>query len=307
MSHHFDTKLAKEDPSLNVSDFYLFQGAPDTTVMAMTVNPDVVLSAPDTLHIEGLYAFRLDLTGDAREDVVFKFRFNEPRHVNGDEHVHVQKFQVRRATGEAVAGDLLIWQGEANMNRVTSGHSINAEGQDLDSSSGLSRQAESNLTKFAAWISDRNVPFLITSIGMIVMLLWAGSYKMTAPGAEGIIPLVSNSPLISWHFKLFGPYVGSDLIGLTEITAAILMIAGYLKPKAGIIGGLIACVMFFVTSTMVITTPEAIIAVHGISHMRYMSFLGLFLFKDVISLGVSFYLISYFGHRAILFETHQQR
>ena len=82
-----------------------FQGAPDTTVMAMTVNPDVVLSAPDTLHIEGLYAFRLDLTGDAREDVVFKFRFNEPRHVNGDEHVHVQKFQVRRATGEAIGGD----------------------------------------------------------------------------------------------------------------------------------------------------------------------------------------------------------
>jgi hypothetical protein len=105
MSHHFDTKLAKEDPSLNVCDLYLFQGAPDTTVMAMTVNPDLVLSAPDTLHVEGLYAFRLDLNGDAREDVVFKFRFNEPRHVNGDEHVHVQKFHVRRATGEAVAGD----------------------------------------------------------------------------------------------------------------------------------------------------------------------------------------------------------
>ncbi len=104
MSHHFDTKLAKEDPSLNVCDLYLFQGAPDTTVMAMTVNPDVVLSAPDTLHIEGLYAFRLDLTGDAREDVVFKFRFNEPRHVDGDERVH-QKFQVRRATGDAIGGD----------------------------------------------------------------------------------------------------------------------------------------------------------------------------------------------------------
>src|SRR5450755_1292921 len=85
MSHHFDTKLAKEDPSLNVCDLYLFQGAPDRTVMAMTVNPDVVLSAPDTLHSEGLYAFRLDLTGDAREDVVFKFRFNEPRHVDEGE------------------------------------------------------------------------------------------------------------------------------------------------------------------------------------------------------------------------------
>jgi hypothetical protein len=106
MSHHFDTKLAKEDPSLNVCDFYLFQGAPDTTVMAMTVSPDVVLSAPDTLHSEGLYAFRLDMNGDAREEVVFKFKFNEPRHVNGDEHVHVQKFQVRRATGEAIGGDM---------------------------------------------------------------------------------------------------------------------------------------------------------------------------------------------------------
>src|SRR5260370_40181492 len=104
MSYHFDTNFAKEHPSRNVCDFYLFQGAPDTTVMAMTVNPDVVLSAPDTLHIEGLYAFRLDLTGDAREDVVFKFRFNEPRHVNGDEHVPVQKIQVRRATGAAIGG-----------------------------------------------------------------------------------------------------------------------------------------------------------------------------------------------------------
>jgi len=60
--------------------------------------------------------------------------------------------------------------------------------------------------------------------------------------------------------------------------------------------------MFFITSTMVITTPSAIISVPGIHGMRYMSFLGLFLFKDVISLGVSFYLISYFGKRAIICE-----
>ena len=159
--------------------------------------------------------------------------------------------------------------------------------------------AKSSLTKLAAWTNDRNIPFLITSLGMIVMLLWAGSYKMTAPGAEGIIPLVSNSPLTSWHFKLFGPYIGSDIIGLTEITGALLIAAGYFRPKAGIIGGLITTVMFFTTSTMLLTTPGATIAVHGI---RYMSFLGLFLYKDVISLGVSLYLIGYFGNKAILSE-----
>jgi len=162
-----------------------------------------------------------------------------------------------------------------------------------------SKSAKSSLTRFAAWIHDRNVPFLVSSIGMIVMLLWAGSYKMTAPGAEGIIPLVSNSPLISWHFKLFGPYIGSDIIGFTEITAALLIIAGYFRPKAGVIGGLITTVMFFTTSTMLLTTPGATLSVHG---MRYMSNLGLFLYKDVISLGVSLYLISHFGKKAILLE-----
>jgi hypothetical protein len=34
-----------------------------------------------------------------------------------------------------------------------------------------------------------------------------------------------------------------------------------------------------------------------------MSFLGLFLYKDVISLGVSFNLIGYFGNKAALLET----
>jgi uncharacterized membrane protein YkgB len=166
----------------------------------------------------------------------------------------------------------------------------------------FSNEATSNLTKLAAWITARNLPFLITSIGMIAMLLWAGAYKMTAPGAEGIVALVSHSPLIWWHFKLFGPYIGSDIIGLTEIIAATLIFAGYFRAKAGIVGGLIATLMFFTTSTMVVTTPGAIISVPGIHGMRYMSFLGLFLFKDVISLGVSFYLISYFGRKAILSE-----
>jgi hypothetical protein len=123
MSHHFDTKLAKEDPSLNVCDFYLFDGASGKTVMAMTVNPDVGLSAPDTLHPEGVYAFRFDLDGDAREEVAFKFRFGEPRHANGGEHAHIQPFQVRRATGgEALRGDAgeLLLEGETG---AASGHS----------------------------------------------------------------------------------------------------------------------------------------------------------------------------------------
>jgi len=156
------------------------------------------------------------------------------------------------------------------------------------------------LTRLSMWVSARNLPFLVTSIGMIVMLLWAGAFKMTAPGAEGITPLVSNSPLIWWHFKLFGPYVGSDIIGTTEWTAALLLLVGYKRPKAGLIGALIATMMFFITSTMLLSTPGTTLEWKG---LRYMNNLGLFLFKDVISLGVSLYFVSYFGRKAMLAES----
>jgi uncharacterized membrane protein YkgB len=145
------------------------------------------------------------------------------------------------------------------------------------------------------WLTRKNLPFLVTNTGMIIMLLWAGAYKMTNPGAEGIVPLVNNSFLIWWHFKLFGVHLGSDLIGVTEVTAALLLLAGFFRPKAGIIGAMIAVVMFTVTSTMLFTTPGVLTAVKGID---YMSFLGLFLFKDVIALGASLSLITYFGKKA---------
>jgi uncharacterized membrane protein YkgB len=177
---------------------------------------------------------------------------------------------------------------------------VGVRGSQADTSNGL--QAKSVLTKMAAVITDRDIPFLVCSIGMIVMLLWAGKFKMTAPGAEGILPLVTHSPLISWEFEVFGPYLGSDIIGATEWTAAMLLIIGYFKPKAGILGGMILVGMFFTTSTALITTPDDTIIVHGI---HYMNNLGLFLFKDIISFGVAFYLISYYGRKAILAENQR--
>jgi uncharacterized membrane protein YkgB len=66
------------------------------------------------------------------------------------------------------------------------------------------------------------------------------------------------------------------------------------------VGGIILVGMFFTTSSMLITTPDATIVVHGI---HYMNNLGLFLFKDIISFGVAFYLISYYGRKAIIAES----
>jgi hypothetical protein len=112
MSHHFDTPSAREDPRINVCDFYLFPGRAATVVMAMTVNPDAGAAAPDTFRDEAIYAFRFDLDGDAREDLTFKVRFGEVAHASAGDHRHVQKFEVRRAVGQAALkgaeGDLIL-------------------------------------------------------------------------------------------------------------------------------------------------------------------------------------------------------
>jgi hypothetical protein len=100
MSHHFDTPTAMQDPRINVCDLYLFRGRPGTTVMAMTVNPDAGLSGPDTFHEEGLYAFRFDLDRNAKAELAFKVRFGAVEHADDAEHRHVQRFEVRRASGQ---------------------------------------------------------------------------------------------------------------------------------------------------------------------------------------------------------------
>jgi hypothetical protein len=99
MSHHFDTPTAREDPKINVCDFYLFEGAKGNTVMALTVNPDAGLSAPDTFRDEAIYAFRFDLNGDAREELAFKVKFGEVAHADGQGHHHLQHFEIRFSTG----------------------------------------------------------------------------------------------------------------------------------------------------------------------------------------------------------------
>ena len=112
MSHHFDTPTAKEDPRINICDFYLFRGRPGTTVMALTVNPNAGVGAPDIFRDEAVYAFRFDTDRDLREDVAFKVQFGAPAHADGGEPRHVQTFAVRRATGadalKGAAGELII-------------------------------------------------------------------------------------------------------------------------------------------------------------------------------------------------------
>lgn len=91
MSHHFDTPTVREDPRLNLCDMYLFAGSPDTTVMAMTVNPAANAESSTPFRDEAVYAFRFDTDGDRSEDVSFKVSFAD--------YENSQRFDLIRADG----------------------------------------------------------------------------------------------------------------------------------------------------------------------------------------------------------------
>jgi Domain of unknown function (DUF4331) len=97
MSHQFDTRLATGDPRLNVADAYLFDAAPDRTLMVMTCSADAALSAPAAFHPAALYEFRFDTTGDGRDDTGFQLRFTDP--IRRAEQGPSQEFTVHYVTG----------------------------------------------------------------------------------------------------------------------------------------------------------------------------------------------------------------
>ncbi|MGO9104318.1 MAG: DUF4331 family protein, partial [Mycobacterium sp.] len=103
MSHHFDTPTGREDPRLNLCDFYLFAGDPGKTVMAMTVNPAATVETCAPFRDEARYVFRFDTDSDAHEEVSFKLKFAEVVHSAAATGGHAQTFDLRLGTGADAA------------------------------------------------------------------------------------------------------------------------------------------------------------------------------------------------------------
>lgn len=56
----------------------------------------------------------------------------------------------------------------------------------------------------------------VARYGLVVVIAWIGALKFTAYEAEGIQPLVANSPLLSWLYNLFSVQTFSNLLGFSR-------------------------------------------------------------------------------------------
>ena len=87
----------------------------------------------------------------------------------------------------------------------------------------------------------------VARYGLVVVIAWIGALKFTAYEAEGIQPLVANSPLLSWLYNLFSVQTFSNLLGVFEILTAILLAAKPIAPKLSVLGSVLATLLFLTT------------------------------------------------------------
>jgi uncharacterized membrane protein YkgB len=71
--------------------------------------------------------------------------------------------------------------------------------------------------------SLERVGIYVSRYGLVVTLLLIGVIKFTAGEAQGIQPLVANSPLMFWLYRIFSLQGVSNLIGVIEIVVALLI------------------------------------------------------------------------------------
>jgi uncharacterized membrane protein YkgB len=91
--------------------------------------------------------------------------------------------------------------------------------------------------------------------GLAAMMLLFGLQKWKAE-AEGIQPWVSHSPLMSWLYHVTSVQGASIAIGVVELAIAVMIISRRWLPGIAAIGSAMAIVMFLITLSFLITTPN---------------------------------------------------
>jgi len=179
---------------------------------------------------------------------------------------------------------------------------------------------EKTLHQFLDFMANSQRYFInFTRIAIFIVMAWIGGLKAFPYEAEGIIPFVANSPLMSfmldrpapeykehknkegeyvpknieWHHAN-NTYIFSYLLGAVIVVIGIFALLGIFNAKLGLIGGLLTVGMSVVTQTFMMTTPEVWVPALGGEHhgFPYLSVAGRLVIKDVIMMGAGLLIAS---------------
>ena len=143
------------------------------------------------------------------------------------------------------------------------------------------------LGKLGLFRADLDYQLLRAS--MAIMYFFFGYQKWFEYEAKALIPFISNSPLVSWLYLLFGIRGASWFLGVSEWTFGGLILLGYWNKKLGALGAAGSVFTFLATVSIIPSIPNGWAASAG--GFPAMTINTAFLMKDVVLLAVSVYLL----------------
>lgn len=156
----------------------------------------------------------------------------------------------------------------------------------------------------------------LSRVSILIVMVWIGGLKVYQYEADGIVPFVANSPVMSffytkdapeykdyknpegktvqrnidWHTEN-GTYIFAYGLGTVIVIIGLLTFLGIWYPKIGVFGGLLTFGMSLVTLSFLITTPEVYVPNLGGDFptpefgFPYLSGAGRLVLKDVIMMA----------------------
>jgi len=138
-------------------------------------------------------------------------------------------------------------------------------------------------------ILKEDLDYNVARASMVIIFLFFGYQKWFDYEAQALIPYISNGPLISWMYPVFGTRGACWFLGVSEWAFGLLLFLGFWNKKLGILGAIGSCFSFIATITIIPFMPNGWAASAG--GFPAMTGTTAFLMKDLVLLAVSFYLL----------------
>ncbi len=103
---------------------------------------------------------------------------------------------------------------------------------------------------------QNDLDYHLIRASMVVLFLFFGYQKWFAYEEQVLIPYISNGPLISWMYAVFGVRGASWVLGVSEWSFALLLCLRFWHKRLGIRGALGSCAAFIGTVTIIPFMPD---------------------------------------------------
>jgi len=138
-------------------------------------------------------------------------------------------------------------------------------------------------------ILKEDLDYHLIRASMVVIFFFFGYQKWFDYEAQGLIPFISNGPLISWMYPAFGIRGATWFLGVSEWSFGALLLLGFWDKRLGILGAIGSVVSFVMTLTIIPFMPDGWAASAG--GFPAMTGNVPFLMKDLVLFAASVYLL----------------